>query len=62
MCVAAVGRSLDDVKQKKGDHDYTYQRLLVLLEMLRHFFNAGGDGLNYSDMDNDEYKVNGGCV
>ncbi len=60
VCVASVGRSLNNVKQRKGDHNHTYQRLLVLLDVLRHFFNADGNGLDYSQMDNEEYEVWGG--
>ena len=58
VCIDAIRTSLRDLDYKKGtDVALLYQRLATLLDTLKEFFCAGGQGLSDSQMDSDTYGV-----
>lgn len=52
----AIMTSITDLRTKKA-LSLPSQRLTVALDLLQQFFNADGNGLDYSEMNNDTYSV-----
>ena len=52
----AILTSITDLKTKKA-LSLPSQRLTIALDLLQQFFNAGSNGLDYAEMNNDAYKV-----
>ena len=58
VSVNAILKTLNEVKQRKGvDLPLIGRRLSAIVNLLREFYNADGNGLGYEEMDNEAYKV-----